>query len=114
MKMLKITVEPGIEEVRLTLEGDLAGSWVRVLEDSWRMTRSTFPGGASLIDLTSVVRVDEAGRYLLALIHEAGARMVSTGVATKDLLDSIAKDWPAARIEGPGWTAVPSPRTRRA
>lgn len=72
------------------------------------MTRSTFPGGAALIDLTGVLRVDEAGRYLLALIHESGARMVSGGVEMKALLDSIRHDWPRLHIEGPGWSATPT------
>ena len=70
-------------------------------------TRASFAGKAACIDLTGVTRVDDAGRYLLALIHETGARMVSTGVAMKDLLDSISRDWPAKRIEGPGWAADP-------
>src|SRR5664280_1140630 len=69
--------EPGIEESRLKLEGDLAGTWVPELEEFWRTTRASHPGGAVCIDLPGVLRVDEAGRYLLALIHESGARMVS-------------------------------------
>jgi len=93
--MLRITVEPVSDEVRLRLEGDLAGTWVRDLEETWRATRAGFVGRVPHLDLTGVAHVDDAGRYLLALIHETGARMSSAGLATRDLLESIARDWPA-------------------
>jgi ABC-type transporter Mla MlaB component len=111
--VLKITIEPEADEVRMKLEGDLAGTWVRDLEECWRATRSSSSGKVACLDLSDVSRVDDAGRYLLALIHETGARMISTGVAMKDLLDSISRDWPLRRIEGPGWAAIPSPRPPR-
>ena len=106
--MLKITLEPGIEEARLKLEGDLAGTWVPELEEFWRTTRASPPGRAVCLDLTGVLRVDEAGRYAKALLHESGARMVSGGVEMKALLDSIRHDWPRLHIEGPGWSATPA------
>lgn len=108
--MLKITVAPEAQEIRLKLEGDLAGTWVRELEESWRSIRDSRRDRKACLDLTDVARVDDAGRYLLALIHESGARMISSGVATRDLLESIARDWPAIRIERPGRGAVPAPR----
>jgi len=111
--MLKITIEPEAEEVRMKLEGDLAGTWVSDLEECWRTTRNSTAGKTAWLDLTGVDRVDDAGRYLLALIHGTGARMVATGVAMTALLDSIGRDWPASRIEGPGWVAIPSPRASR-
>lgn len=109
--MLKITVQAEPDEVRMKLEGDLAGTWVADLEECWRSTRASSAGKPACLDLTGVTRVDDAGRYLLALIHGNGARMVSTGVAMNELLDSIGRDWPAPRIAGPGWAAIPSPRT---
>lgn len=92
--MLRITVEPEGDVVRLRLEGDLAGTWVRDLEEAWRAARARFTGKVACLDLSDVCRVDDAGRYLLALIHETGASMVSTGLETKALLESIARDWP--------------------
>ncbi len=110
--MLKITTWFEPEEVRLKLEGELVGTWVRDLEETWKTKRSAVAGMGFCLDLTDVTRVDDAGRYLLALIQETGARMVSTGVAMKDLLESIAHDWPrpAERTE---WNAVPSPGASR-
>ncbi len=91
--MLRITVEPHGQEVRLRLEGDLVGTWVRDLEESWRASREG--GRRAGLDLSGVTKVDDAGRYLLALIHETGASIVASGCATKALLESIARDWPA-------------------
>jgi len=100
--MLRITVEPVADEVRLKLEGDLTGAWVRDLEESWRSVRSsgrpsTLPG----LDLTGVAKVDDAGRYLLALIQETGAPIFASGCVMKALLESIARDWPARRAASP-------------
>jgi hypothetical protein len=111
--MLKITVQEEIDEIRVKLEGDLAGTWVGDLEECWRASRSASGGKASCLDLTGVTRVDDAGRYLLALIHGTGARMVSAGVEMKALLESIDQDWPATRNPGTGWAASPAPRTPR-
>ena len=111
--MLKITIEAEAEDVRMKLEGDLAGTWVAELEECWRTTRDSSAGKTAWLDLSGVNRVDDAGRYLLALIHGTGARMVATGVAMTDLLDSIGRDWPTRRLEGPGWAAIPSLRTSR-
>jgi ABC-type transporter Mla MlaB component len=106
--MLRITIHHEVEEVQLKLEGDLSGTWVRELEEAWRAARDASGDRPAYLDLTGVDRVDDAGRYLLALIHETGARMVSNGLAMKDLLDSIARDWPGAPAESRGWIAVPT------
>ena len=111
--MLKVTILPDDEEVRIKLEGDLAGTWVGDLEECWQVARTSLGGRPACLDLTGVTRVDDAGRYLLALIHGTGARMVSTGVEMEALLESIGRDWPAARVEGAGWAAIPSPRASR-
>jgi ABC-type transporter Mla MlaB component len=111
--MLKITIRTEGEELRLKLEGDLAGTWVAELEECWLSARGSSAGTPACLDLTGVRRVDDAGRYLLALIHGAGARMVATGVEMTDLLDSIGRDWPARRLEAPGGAASPAPPASR-
>lgn len=111
--MLKITVNSELEEVLMKLEGELAGTWVGDLEQCWQTTRASFAAKRACLDLTGVTRVDDAGRYLLALIHGSGARMVSAGVEMKDLLESICRDWPIPRIEAAGLAAVPSSREPR-
>jgi len=111
--MLKITTEPEIDGVRLKLEGDLAGTGVRVLEEFWLTAHLPFAGPAVCVDLSGVSRVDDAGRFLLALIHRTGARMVTAGVEMKELVASIGLDWPPVRLEGPGSTRMQREPLRR-
>jgi len=95
--MLRITVRPGANEVRLVLEGDLTGAWVTELEDSWRSTRAILDGRSFRVDLSAVDRVDQAGRYLLVLLRLDGARLIASGVAMTDLVRSLSGDWPSVR-----------------
>lgn len=112
--MLRITVEPEGDVVRMRLEGDLVGAWVRDLEEAWRATRAGFGGKVACVELSDVTKIDDAGRYLLALIHETGARMSSTGLETKALLESIARDWPVAAPVDRGRPGTPErPHARR-
>ena len=46
------------------------------------------------VDLTAVDHVDEAGKYLLALLSRDGARLTTAGAAMTELVRTIAEDWP--------------------
>jgi hypothetical protein len=92
--MLKITIQPSESVVRLKMEGALAGSWVQELETCWRVVRRCFRSLPMDVDLTGCTSVDEAGRYLLSLLHENGARLLPGGVAMEGLVSSIGRDWP--------------------
>lgn len=98
--MLKITEESGTDEVRVRLEGGLAGTGIQVLEGFWSTTSSSSASGCVLFDLSGVRRVDDAGRFLLALIHHNGVRMCATGVEMRALVKSIYQDWPVCHLEG--------------
>mgnify|MGYP003377579961 CR=1 FL=1 len=58
--MLKITVQPEGEEIRMKLEAELAGTWVGELEECWQATRASSPGRPTRRDLNGVTRVDAA------------------------------------------------------
>jgi ABC-type transporter Mla MlaB component len=92
--MLRITVQDGSDRVTFRLEGNLAGAWVKELEDCWRSTSADLAGRPLSVDLTAVTRVDSAGKYLLALLCGAGAELIGSGTATALLLEQIAADWP--------------------
>ncbi len=92
--MLRITIEEGGEQFRLKLEGRLAGAWVTELENCWRTAASTLCGRPLWVDLTAVDCVDAAGKYLLALMHNAGARFIASGCAMLELVREITGDWP--------------------
>jgi anti-anti-sigma regulatory factor len=102
--MLRITVQPEPDRIRLKLEGDLAGMWVSEVEDSWRATRGDRP---LYLDLTGVEHIDRAGRYLLGLLHCSGAHLIASGISTTELVRTLKNDWPgpqppcgAARCQG--------------
>jgi hypothetical protein len=71
----------------LQLEGRLAGVWVRELEHCWRTAKVQHPKRACAVDLTSVTFVDQAGRYLLQLMHRDGVCLVASRLMLQDILD---------------------------
>jgi hypothetical protein len=79
----------------LKLEGSLAGAWVDELSALW--TGASGENGGLVIDLSEVCWVDEAGRDLLARMHEAGARFVARGCFMRELVREISG------IAGPTW-----------
>jgi outer membrane protein len=80
--MLKITIgnQDGVQ--RLELAGKLKGPWVLELERCWQETGS----GDLAVDLTEVDYVDNAGRYLLALMQERGVRLIGGNPAISHLI----------------------------
>lgn len=100
---MRITVEVADDSLRLSLEGKLAGAWVEELEDSWRSQAANLGERSLWVDLTGVVCIDAAGKYLLALMHKAGVRFVAPGCATSALVREITGNWPVAvRSKGRG------------
>jgi len=92
--MLRITVEPAPDRIRLRLEGDLAGPWVSEVEASWRASNSRRGDRPLDLDLTAVEHIDRAGRYLLSLLHCSGAHLIASGVGTTELVRTLKEDWP--------------------
>ncbi len=85
--MLKITLYDTAGQLRLELEGRLAGAWVCELESCWRTARASHPCRKLSVDLTSVTFIDQAGRYLLQLMHRDGASFVASSLMLQDILD---------------------------
>lgn len=86
--MLKITSESSQGSMRLTLEGRLAGAWVKELEQSWR--HLTVSGkGALVVDLRGVTFIEETGKALLAEMWREGAELIAAGCCTKPMVEEI-------------------------
>jgi ABC-type transporter Mla MlaB component len=99
--MLRITVEVTDDRLRFALAGKLAGAWVAELEDCWRAEAAAVVGRSLSVDLTGVVCIDAAGKYLLALMHESGAHFVASGCAMAALVQEITSGWPVeSRAKG--------------
>src|ERR1700722_10718752 len=71
---------------KLVLQGQLAGPFVAELKSAWEINRH------SLIDLTDVTFVDEAGAQALCAMKEAGVRFIARGVDTKHLLEDLKRE----------------------
>lgn len=94
--MLRITTRIELEKAALQLEGELAGIWVSEFFDAWRGALRSIDGRSLSIDLSAVCRVDKAGEYLLALMRSHGAELTGSGLMAGDLIQGIARDWPAS------------------
>ena len=86
--MLRITVDENGSFCRLKLAGKLGGPWVRETEKAWRSVLCSITKEME-IDMKEVTAVDDAGRELLAAMHQAGARLVAQGVEMAALVEEI-------------------------
>jgi hypothetical protein len=90
--MLRITVhdEPGF--LTIQLEGRLAGSWVRVLEECWQGVLARRRKPSIRVDLTGVTSIDAAGQTWLAIVHGQGAKFIAADCLTKGIVAEITRD----------------------
>jgi len=95
--MLKISTEDEQHQVTLKLEGSLAGIWVTELEDAWRAVSPKLTGRPLYVHLTEVEYVDNAGRYLLALLRYSDVQVTADGILMTELVRTLAEDWPIDR-----------------
>ena len=87
--MLKITIHDAAGQRRLELEGRLAGAWGYELEHGWHTAQASHPNRTVAVDLTGVTFIDQAGRYLLQLMHRDGVRFVASDLMLQDILDHV-------------------------
>lgn len=98
--MLKITLHDTADEFRLTLEGRLAGAWVRELEMCWRTASSTTAGRHTVVDLSDVDFVDQPGQELLANMHADGVELVGQSPLICSMLEEVCRSGRCARLGG--------------
>jgi hypothetical protein len=86
--MLRITVHEDGGVCRVELIGRLEGPWVVETELAWR---SALRSGREIeLDIRELIAVDGAGRELLSVMHQSGARFVVRGIWTTALMEEIA------------------------
>jgi hypothetical protein len=88
--MLRITQHQDSERVRLEIEGELVGVWVKELDIVWRSVRDSLDGRLLQMDLTGTTQVDMAGEYLLALMHKDDVQFLVSGPWMRGLVSEIA------------------------
>ena len=90
--MLRITIHDSQSPRRLELAGKLAGEWVAEMEKAFK---ADGVGKQTEVDLTAVTGVDEAGRRLLRAMTQAGATLITKGLAMTALVDEMRSLAPA-------------------
>lgn len=84
--MLKISTKTEAMKATFELEGRLAGAWVDELEQCWREIP---PGYTLKVSLDAVTFIDNAGKKLLARLHESGAELKAAGCMTNCIVQEI-------------------------
>ena len=102
--MLRVTVHEDGIVCRLELAGRLGGPWVAETEHAWRL--SSCADKQIEVDIRQLTGVDDAGRKLLAAMHQAGARLLAQGVEMTALVEEIAGKRPFNEAE-------PQPRRKK-
>lgn len=84
--MLKITTKADGKQTVMTVEGKLVPPWVEELERCWHQTDHDMP---LVLDVRSVTFVGTEGKELLGQIHRCGAKLLTSGVALKEMLEQL-------------------------
>jgi hypothetical protein len=100
--MLRITTEIGADRVVVKVEGKLSHAWVREADESWRAAIATANGRAIAVDLCDVYAIDDAGRELVARMHQEGATLMTRGCVMREIVREIVES---------SHTAIPRGRT---
>jgi ABC-type transporter Mla MlaB component len=106
--MLRITSSNESELLTLTLEGKLAGPWVKELADCWRDLSRDRECSAVCIDLSAVTFIDAAGKSLLTAMHQHGAELVASGCLMKAIVAEIKEQKAEIRDQKAGEIAPTS------
>ncbi|HEV3278867.1 MAG TPA: hypothetical protein VG860_18780 [Terriglobia bacterium] len=87
--MLRVTRTDGPDGACFKLEGKLTGSWVDVVEQSWKHGSSECASGRCVVDLTAVTYVDARGMELLRAMHGSGISLQASGCLGKGIVEQI-------------------------
>jgi anti-anti-sigma regulatory factor len=98
--MLRITVHDKPPVLTFQLEGDLAGPWVRELQECWLRTLAGQSKPILRVDLAGVTFIDEAGNACLAALHYQGAELVAADCLMKAVVAEITRSGSEGAEEG--------------
>jgi outer membrane protein TolC len=101
-RMLRITTEKKRGKLVLTVEGRLAGPWVRTLEQCWRDARASSPTEKVSVNLCGVSFIDPAGKTLLKDIHHQGGQLSAEGCLNQAIIREISKQGSRTKSEDGG------------
>lgn len=86
-EVIRITCHDEAETTRLVIEGKLAGPCVDELDKCWHGAPAQWT--RLLIDLTAVSFIDERGKQLLKQMRDHGAKLISSSLMSRCLIDEL-------------------------
>jgi anti-anti-sigma regulatory factor len=89
--MLKITSHKEFGILLFTVEGELAGPWVKEMDLSWRSAAGMRQRHAARVDLSSVTFIDDAGKELLMNMVREGAELLASGCMNNCIVEDIIR-----------------------
>jgi|SRR5687767_8886026 len=92
--MLRITIQSEVSTMRFILEGRLAGPWVDEVRSCWAAAESLGTRRLIMVDLSEVGFIDQAGKELLAWMHQRGTQFVAEGLMTKAVIEEVTQAEP--------------------
>jgi len=90
--MLRIDSRDENDLTILTIEGKLAGRWVKELEDCWQCSLGSHPQRPIRVNLSAVGFIDSEGKALLVRMRKQGAQLVPTGCFMRVIVDEIESE----------------------
>ena len=97
--MLKITTQIESGVLLFSLEGKLAGPWVKELELCWIAAAAAQRSRSMRVDLSSVTFIDEEGKDLLKRMYRKGAGLAASGCLNKCIVEGIMQSEPLKKKE---------------
>src|SRR5437762_2814420 len=91
--MIRVTKAEETSHIIVTIDGQLAGESIAVVEDCCNEARSE--GKPVELFLRDVTTMDQGGRMLLSRLADTGVRLAASGVYTSYLVECLNANGPA-------------------
>jgi hypothetical protein len=111
--MLKVSIREDPSEVALDVEGRLAGPWVTELEQCWKREAARANGKPLSVRLCAVTFIDDAGKELLAQMHEHGAGLQGSGCMVRAIVAGITRGRAADEAKCADSAGITQPREEK-
>ncbi len=87
--MLKINIETGFAETRLSLQGKLTGEWVNETHRVWDTIARQRTNCDIVVDLREVIFVNPEGKELLRDMLRSGVKLEGARLLVKNIVDEL-------------------------
>lgn len=89
--MLRINIRDSVDEVRFILYGRLCEPWIPELRAALGEKQQNLGNRKMVIDLKQTTSIDSNGIELLFAMYDAGARLLTSGVLMRHMVETFRK-----------------------